>query len=116
MQRVFHEDSTVLGIPSHEPFWFQDSECRYISALSESLMHLSCTLSGAPDNLTALVVKWYLCKPGDAGRSCHGWQETVHSLSRHVLLVTLREVLRAQGCNSGGASPSLVRASAAVPS
>ena len=28
MQRVFHEDGTVLGIPSHEPFWFQDSECR----------------------------------------------------------------------------------------
>ena len=31
MQRVFHEDGTVIGIPSHEPFWFQDSECRYIS-------------------------------------------------------------------------------------
>ena len=29
MQRVFHEDGTVLGIPSHEPFWFQDSECRF---------------------------------------------------------------------------------------
>lgn len=30
MQRVFCEDGTVLGIPSHEPFWFQDSECRYV--------------------------------------------------------------------------------------
>ena len=35
MQRVFHEDGTVLGIPSHEPFWFQDSECRSAIALSE---------------------------------------------------------------------------------
>ncbi|CAL5219882.1 g1805 [Coccomyxa viridis] len=29
MQRVFHEDGSVLGMPSHEPFWFQDSECRW---------------------------------------------------------------------------------------
>ena len=37
MQRVFHEDGTVLGMPSHEPFWFQDSECRYVSTHNPSL-------------------------------------------------------------------------------
>lgn len=40
MQRVFHEDGTVIGIPSHEPFWFQDSECRYVSSDCRSQQHM----------------------------------------------------------------------------
>ena len=41
MQRVFHEDGTVLGIPSHEPFWFQDSECRSAIAFLRNLCAFS---------------------------------------------------------------------------
>ena len=43
MQRVFHEDGSVLGMPSHEPFWFQDSECRCVSSMSgaDTLLHVT---------------------------------------------------------------------------
>ena len=40
MQRVFRKDGTVIGIPSHEPFWFQDSECRYVLCGCRSQQHM----------------------------------------------------------------------------